>query len=364
MFARTWKYLHQGRVYRKLVNSCIDTNTSREYKHVAMPPPPGIDVEYNQGIHLLDSILWLDAPRQTDLCFLSHAHVDPVGPHRKILATGATAALIPRKISRAQVLTTPLFRRFSLGGLDLELHPSGHMLGAAQIRITRGGRTLVYTGDFQLGQSRTAQRAAVLECEVLVMRATYGLPQHVFPDRREVEAEMVDWIGRTLQDGDQPVVFAHSPGKAQELASVFSENGLRVGVHKSIYQACRTYRALGVELPDVRCLRRSPRKNEVIIFPPHLRQSKVIAKLKRVRTCVATGRALDDATGSTDAAFVLSGHADHPALLRYARESGARKIYLAGPAAAALAFELTSGGLDASAIQPLEQMMLFRGTSP
>jgi putative mRNA 3-end processing factor len=331
---------------------------------VAMPPPPGIDVEYNQGIHLLDSILWLDAPRQTDLCFLSHAHIDPVGPHRKILATGATAALVRRQISRAQVLTAPLFRRFSLGELDLELHPAGHMPGAAQIRIIRGGRVLVYTGDFQLGKSRTAQEAAVLDCEVLVMRATYGLPHHVFPDREEVEAEMVDWIGQTLQDGDQPVVFAHSPGKAQELARLFSANGLRVGVHKSIYRVCRTYRALGIELPYVRCLRRSPRKNEVIIFPPHLRQSKVIAKLKRVRTCVATGRALDDAPGSTDAAFILSGHADHPALLRYASESGARKVYLTGPTAAPLARELVSSGLDASAIQPLEQMKLFKDMPP
>ena len=165
----------------------IDMYIPRDYKLVAMSRSSSIDVEYNQGIHVLDSILWLDAPRQTDLCFISHAHIDPVGPHRKILTSEATAALIRRRIGRGKTLTSPFLRRFSLGELDLELHPAGHMLGAAQVRVTRDGSQLVYTGDFQLGRSRTAGQANVLDCDVLVMRATYGLPRHVFPDRQEVE---------------------------------------------------------------------------------------------------------------------------------------------------------------------------------
>lgn len=341
------------------LTASIDMYTPQDYKLVAMSPSTRIDVEYNQGIHLLDSILWLDAPRQTDLCFVSHAHIDPVGPHRKILTTGATAALIRRRIGRGESLTTPFFRRFSLGELDLELHPAGHMLGSAQIRITREGGTLVYTGDFQLGRHRTARPAAVLECDVLVMRAIYGLPRHVFPDREEVEAEMVSWASQTIQDGDQPVVFASPLGKAQELASIFLAHDLRVRVHKSIYQVCRSYRALGVHLTNIRCFRRSPKKAEVIIFPPHLRQSKTIAKLKRARTCVATGRVLDETAGWANAAFIISGHADHPALLRYARESGAKRIRLTGPAAVPLAAELAAAGFDASVLQPSEQMGLF-----
>jgi putative mRNA 3-end processing factor len=331
----------------------------QDYKLVAMSGSIRIDVEYNQGIHLLDSILWLDAPRQTDLCFVSHAHIDPAGHHRKILATGATAALIHRRIGRGEYLTTPFHRRFSLGKLDLELHPAGHMLGSAQIRITRDGGTLVYTGDFQLGPTRTARTATVLECDVLVMRSTYGRPHQVFPDREETEAKMVSWAKRTIQDGDQPVVFASARGKAQELASIFLAHDLRVRVHKSIYQVCRSYRALGMPLANIRCFRLSPKKAEVIIFPPHLRQSKTIAKLKRARTCVATGRALDETNDWADAAFIISGHADHPALLRYARESGAKRIRLTGPTAAPLAAELTAAGFDASPLQPSEQMGLF-----
>jgi putative mRNA 3-end processing factor len=331
----------------------------RDYKVFAMSLASRIDVEYNLGIHVQDSVLWLDAPRQTDLCFISHAHVDPAGPHKKILTSEATAALLRQRIDRGKVLTSPFFRSFSLGELDLELHPAGHMLGAAQVRITRDGSQLVYTGDFQLERSRTAGQAKVLECDVLVLRATYGLPQHIFPDRREVEADMVAWANRTLEHGEQPLVFAAPLGKAPELASIFSQQNLPVRVHQSIYQVCRTYRSLGVQLENIRCLRGSPAEGEVIIVPPHLRQSKTVARLNRVRTCVATGRTLEAEDRSVDAAFILSDQADHPALLRYARESGARKIRLTGPAAAPLSAELAAAGHDAFPLQPSEQMALF-----
>lgn len=354
-----WKFLHHRRFSRKLVFSGIDRHISRDYKQVAMSRSSGIDVEYNQGIHVPDSVLWLDAPRKTDLCFISHAHIDPAGLHKKILASEATAALLRGKIGRSRTLTSPFFRRFSLGDLDLELHPAGHMLGAAQIRITRGDSRLVYTGDFQLERSHTAGQAQVLECDLLVMRATYGLPRHVFPDRREVEAEIVAWARRTIDDGEQPVVFASPLGKAPELASVFSQNGLPVRAHKSIHQVCRAYRALGVQLDNVSCYRTTPAREEVIIFPPHLRQSIVISRLKRARGCVVTGRLLDTREQPADAAFVISGHADHPALLRYARESGARKIWLTGPAAVPLSAELTAAGHRASVLQPSEQIALF-----
>ena len=78
----------------------------------------GIDVEYLQGIHLVDSILWLDALRRAELCFVSHAHLDPIDPHRKVLTTEATAQLIGRRLGDTQMLVTPYRRPFSLGELD------------------------------------------------------------------------------------------------------------------------------------------------------------------------------------------------------------------------------------------------------
>ncbi|HUU01175.1 MAG TPA: hypothetical protein VM425_07050 [Myxococcota bacterium] len=72
----------------------IDTSLRYGYGKMVMAGDSSLDVEYLQGIHLVDSILWLDAPRLADLCFVSHAQQKFAGPHRKILLSEKTAALL------------------------------------------------------------------------------------------------------------------------------------------------------------------------------------------------------------------------------------------------------------------------------
>src|SRR5262245_39188488 len=65
-------------------------------------------------------------------------------------------------------------------------HPAGHVLGAAQIEVERDGERLVYTGDFRLERSETADACAIVPCDVLVMECTFGRPHYRFPPRSEV----------------------------------------------------------------------------------------------------------------------------------------------------------------------------------
>jgi len=328
-----------------------------------MQASPALDVEYLQGIHVIDTILWLDALREADLCFLSHASQERVGPHRKVLLTEATAALLSPRMGKNKTLLTPYRRRFALGGLDLTLHPSGHMPGAAQIQVERGDSRLVYTGDFQLSPARTTEAAYVVECDVLVMQATYGAPGQEFPDRQETSAAILSWVTRTLSSGQQPVLFAAPLGPAQELIHLLADNGLGVRAHQSIYQVCKSYDKLGIELPGVRSHRQQVGNNEVIVYPLGLRGSKAVNRLKNTQTAAATGRALDpDATRAlgVDRAFPFCLHADYPALARYAKESQAEKIYLVGESAMPLSADLRNRGMNAWPLLPPEQMELFR----
>jgi putative mRNA 3-end processing factor len=326
-----------------------------------------VDVEYLQGIHVVDSILWCDAPRQADLCFISHAHLAPIGPHKKILLSEETASLLGDRLGKTKALISPYYRRFSLGGLDLELAPSGHMLGASQIRITRKNRQIVYTGDFQLEKSRTAQPATILEADVLVMPVSYGSVEYQFPKRSEVEQEIVNWAHTTIESNAQPLFFAAQPGKAQELAKILSDSGLTVRVHRSIYQTCKKYAALGVEISTLRTFSKNPGQNELIIFPINLRRSKMIANLKDVKTAIATGKAVEKgarARWNVDAAFALSGHADHAGLIRYISDSNAKKILLVGATAQKFAAELRDRGFQAWPLKPPRQMDFFHSPSP
>jgi putative mRNA 3-end processing factor len=331
----------------------------------AMPTMPAVDVEYLQGIHLVDSILWLDASRRADLCFLSCAKTDPIGPHTKLLLSEGTAGLVSGRTGTSKVLVSPFHRRFSLGGLDLELAPSGHMLGAAQIRITRKGKRLVYTGDFRLEKTRTAEQGVVLDTDILVMKATYGLAHQQFPPRGELERAILDWSRTAIENDHLPVFFTSPLGKAQELAHLLGSGGLKVLAHRSIYQACKDYNRLHVDLPGVRRLGGNPEKGTVILFPWHLRQSRTLARLGRIRTAMTSGRALEANAGSTwnvDAAFALSGRADRSELMQYITQSRAKKIYLVGRNADEYACELRKEGHDAWPLKPPQQLDLLGST--
>jgi len=316
-----------------------------------------LDVEYLQGIHLVDSILWLDAPRLADLCFVSHALQKFSGPHRKILLSDKTAALLDDRGKTASMpaLVSPFYRRFSIGGLDLELSPSGYMLGAAQLCVTRNNRRLVYTSDFQLEPSRTAEKARVIETDTLVMKATFGGRGHIFPPRAEVEQAIVAWARRRIEAGECPVIFTSDAGQAQELVAILGDAGLGVRAHRTIFALSKKYISLGVKMTLPRRFAPGAGHGEVVLFPRHLRRSRAIAGLERVRTAMVGGQAVHP----VDQTFALCGHADHAALVRYANESGAGKIYLLGPAAGELAQELRDMGLKAWTLRPPVQAELF-----
>ena len=57
-----------------------------------------------------------------------------------------------------------------------------------------GDRSLLYTGDFKLGPSATAEEAELPHADVLVMESTFGLPRYRMPPREETIAKLLDIV--------------------------------------------------------------------------------------------------------------------------------------------------------------------------
>ena len=313
----------------------------RPAPRIAPPPParpeslyfdePFREFEYSGGVHLADSILWCDADRRHDLCFLSHAHLDLMGKNRKILATDKTVKILTRGTGKIEALTSPYRRSFTLGPLELEMHPSGHVLGAAQLLVARDGRRIVYTSDVNPRKTATAEQGVPIECDVLAIPATYGAPMFRFPPREEVLHELTRFVDRCLEERATPVLIANSVGTSQELMSVLGKAGYRLRVHRSIYDVAKVYKELGLTLPNSRRFQGTPARDEVVIFPPILRRHASIRKLRKHKTALVTGRAVDPAfvhSQRVDAAFPLSDTADFKELFAFIEATGAREVYL------------------------------------
>ena len=196
---------------------------------------PYREFEYSGGIHLTGSILWCDADRRHDQTFISHAHIDEIGKNRRILATDKTVKILTRGTGKIDALMSPYKRSFTLGPLELQMHPAGHVLGSAQLLIVRDGRRMVYTSDVNVRQTATAERGSAVPCNVLAIPATYGAPIFKFPPREEVLAKIKQFVDDCLEDRATPVLIANPIGTAQELMHVLGKCGYRMRVHRSIY---------------------------------------------------------------------------------------------------------------------------------
>lgn len=313
------------------------------------------------GLHLTGTALWLDAPRKAELSFVSHAHSDHIARHERVIATGATVRLMTHRLGELPAaLPAPYNRPFELGPLHLELLPAGHILGSAQLRVTRAdGRRVVYTGDLNPRPSLTAEPAQLAECDTLVLEATFGRPRYVFPPREEVLAHLERWVRETLDRGVTPIVLGYPLGKSQEAIKFLGDRGLAVCAHPGTFEISEIYRSLGVEL-RVRRFDGTIRQGEVGVFPPFGRS----AALKRISpraTAVLTGWALDPwavRRYGADVAFPLSDHADFPALIEYAKRSGAEEVITHHGFARELAAALRKEGIFARAVGQPTQMDL------
>jgi len=319
-------------------------------------------VEWQKGgLKLQGAGLWFDARQRTTLAFVSHAHSDHIARHEHVIATRETLALMTHRLGPLLATTTGAYRRpWQLGALTLELFPAGHVLGAAQVRVTReDGHRVVYTGDLSTGPSLTAAVAEVAPCDTLVLESTFGHPRYRFPPRAGTYDAVADWARRQLALGIRPVLLAYSLGKAQETIAQLAARGLAVCAHPAIHAVAEVYGRLGVEV-RARRFEGAFEAGEVGLFPP-FRSRAALAHLGPLRLAALTGWALEPwgaRRAGADVAFPVSDHADFPALVAYAQASGAREVVTVHGFADDLARGLKKAGLFARAVSERVQLPL------
>jgi len=325
-----------------------------------------LPIELSRGqLKVARSALFLDAHRRSECAFVSHAHGDHIARHDRTIATFATVALMRHRLGakeRGEALPADYRKPFGLGDLTLELFPAGHVLGSAQLRVTRDGVALGYSGDLCLEPTLTAEPAEVVACDVLVLESTFGLPRYVFPAKEKVLLDVRRFVDDALSRGETPVLLAYALGKAQEILKYLGEAGYPCRAHPLVHGVNRVYQALGVALPNVSSLGPDgPARGEVVVAPPHLARSAPILRIGARRVAVLTGWAIDGRFRSrgADAAFPLSDHADFPSLLRYARATGASRVLTVHGHARELAGALRREGLRAQELVEQEQLELL-----
>ena len=317
-------------------------------------------LEFDDGVHLTGTALWLDPRRVKPRAIVSHAHSDHVGRHHRWVVSPGTALLATRRWNARAVEVREFGARWSEDGADITLLPAGHILGSSMVLLERAGTRILYTGDFRLEPSATAEPCRPVAADVLVMECTFGEPRYRFPKRERVLDELDEFIATTRAAGQTPVLLAYSLGKAQEVARLMGARGHALALVDEAHEMLLAYREAGVAFE--RCTRFTGglEPDEVLIAPPTRALREVLARVRRPRTAFLSGWALGGAgwQPSCDAAFAISDHADFDELVRMVETVRPRKVYtLHGPDR--FAHHLRERGWDATPARHARQMTLL-----
>lgn len=291
---------------------------------------------FDRGLKLTKADLAVDFRRRQPRGFISHAHTDHMARHEYALCTPATGALYQFRYGPRPTHDLPYGEPLDWGGLRLTTYPAGHCLGSAMLLAEDGERSLLYTGDFKLRESATAERAVLPKADTLVIESTYGNPIYRHPPRESVIDQLVTLVRRAIDDGATPVVEAYVLGKGQEVTRILTAAGFPVLQHPKMYEISQVYRQCGVDLGDCHKYTGEPLPGHVVVVPPRMHRGSRLPGLKRTVTFAVTGWAMHDRTRGrlgVDHAVPLSDHADYDELFEAVERVEPRVIYCThGPA--------------------------------
>ena len=309
---------------------------------------------FQRGLHLPELDLWLDPLDAKPRAFVSHAHADHVARHGSALCSEVTAGLLRRRfrLSDGQLEPVGFHLPLERDGFRLRLLPAGHIAGSAMLHVTRlkDQASLLYTGDFKLRRSRTAEPVGFLTADTLVMETTFGLPLFVLPGPMEVESALLRFVNDAFADGETPVLCAYSLGKAQEAVALLAENDIPVLQYSTVAAMTQACRELGVDLPEPVVFEGYALPGQVVVVPPSALRAKLLKGLQGKRSAMLTGWALQAGAKyryRVDEVIPFSDHADHPGLLECVRRVRPRRVLTVHGFAREFAAELRAKGIDA-----------------
>ena len=288
---------------------------------------------------------------------ITHAHGDHLRPgSRAYLCSTPSAPLVRQRLGAdADLQAIDYGDPVTLDGVRVSLHPAGHILGSAQVRIEHRGETWVASGDYKRAPDPTCPPFEPQRCHAFITEATFGMPVFRWDQPRETVADICAWWEETRAAGRPAVLFGYALGKSQRvLAELASCTDRPVYVHGALDETNEIYRAAGVRMvPTLRATEEKRGRSfagELIVAPLTARGSVWMRRFGDHSSAFASGWMRVRGARrrrAYDRGFALSDHADWDGLLSTIQDTGAERVFVTHGYTEQLARYLESRGIAA-----------------
>ncbi|MFN3370050.1 MAG: ligase-associated DNA damage response exonuclease [Sphingomonadaceae bacterium] len=288
------------------------------------------------GLYLPTADAWIDPARPVARAVVTHGHADHARPgHGEVWATPETLAIMAARHGPGPgERTLPAGGDVLLGGVRISLHPAGHVLGSAQVRLEREGTVVVVSGDYKRRADPTCAPFEPVSCDIFVTEATFGLPVFRHPP---AEAEIRRALDRLHANPDRCLMIgAYALGKAQRVAMLLRAGGHAgpIYCHGALMKLMAVYAEQGIEMGDIRPAAGVPAedlKGQVILAPPSALADRWSRRLPDPIPAMASGWMLVRARArqrQVELPLVISDHADWDELTATIAELRPRQVWV------------------------------------
>ena len=314
----------------------------------------------DRGLYCPAGDFYVDPWRPVPRAVITHAHSDHArsGSENYLCAERGVGVLRERLGKSIPVQGARFAETVSLNGVKVSVHPAGHVLGSAQIRIELAGEVWVVSGDYKLEHDHTCDAFEPVRCHCFITESTFGLPIYRWRPQSEIFAGINEWWRRNQSEGRTSVLFAYSLGKAQRLLGGVDPSLGPVFVHGSVAKLLPAYRDAGVVLPETQPVEpeavHQAAGRGLVIAPQSVGDTPWLRRFGEASTAFASGwMQIRGARRreSLDRGFILSDHADWPGLLSAIHATGAARVLVTHGYTAVMVRCLREQGFDAEALE-------------
>ncbi len=286
---------------------------------------------------------YIDPHRAVEVAVVTHAHSDHARRGSKLYyseksGVGLVKARLGKNIN---IKGVEYGESFTLGKVKVSLHPAGHILGSAQVRVEYEGEVWVSSGDYKRDSDPSCVPFQTVTCDTFITEATFGTPKYQWSKSIDHGESIASWWNQNADAGRNAILFGYSLGKAQRILAELAVYANRpIIIHPSMVELTECYRKEGINIAPTRSLdeaidecrtRERSLSGELILAPPSIENESFKEFLGEYETAFASGW-MQNGSGYGETryskGFVMSDHADWNDLHQTIKESGAKNVFV------------------------------------